>query len=260
MRVRAYQREQAWAPDYVAPDLSGTLQAARWHHAAAELLTAQADQETDDQRRAQLQQEAAESRALADLLDLQADKLERADEIRALWYAHTAETRAAAERARIELGARAVATDIAEDATTAEELLADQHAGQTDDDQHRELTGDHDLADIAEQRETDLRALQPTPPADTAETNPPDIREVTATAEPQRPVQDQNDWTRVPTTDQTANSITRAQRALAELEQRRHIEQRHAAEEARARQLTHWRQHDRAAAQANHRDDDRAMN
>ena len=84
VRVRAYEREQAWAPDYVAPDLSGTLQAEHRHRATAELRAAEAEHAADAKRKAQLEREAAESRALADVLDQQAKKLERADEVRAL--------------------------------------------------------------------------------------------------------------------------------------------------------------------------------
>jgi len=59
------------------------------------------------------------ARALADLLDRRAAELHRADEARALWYAHNAETRAAEQRARIELATRGVDPDRAEQATTA---------------------------------------------------------------------------------------------------------------------------------------------
>src|SRR5206468_6908837 len=46
-RVRAYQREEAWAPDYVAPELSGTKQAAQRHRSTAQLRAAAAEQEAD---------------------------------------------------------------------------------------------------------------------------------------------------------------------------------------------------------------------
>ncbi len=259
VRVRAYEREQAWAPDYVAPDLSGTLQAAHRHRGEAELRRAEAENETDVQRRAQLEREAAEARALADLLNQQATKLERADEIRALWYAHTAETRAAEQRARIELAARGINPDTAgEDATTAERFLADQRAGLAEDDRHREITGEHELADVADQRKAELRAIESEPHVDAAETNLPDIRDI-ADREPRRLAKAEDDWTRIPTAGETADNVTRAQRALAELEQRRHIEQRRADEEARSRQLADWHHHRRAADQARQREDGRAL-
>jgi hypothetical protein len=257
-RVRAYEREQAWAPDYVAPDLSGTLQAAGRHRGDAELRAAEAENETDAGRKAQLQREAAEARALADVLDRQAKKLEKADEIRARWYAHTAETRAAEQRARIELAARGVDPDTAEDITTAEQRLADQRQGLAEDDRHRQVTGEHELSDVIAHRDAELRAIESEPHEDAAETNLPDIRDSCA-REPERPAQAEDDWTRVPTPGQTADTITRAQRALAELEQRRGIEQRRTDEETRSRQLANWH-HERAADQsAKQRDDDRAL-
>jgi conjugative relaxase-like TrwC/TraI family protein len=173
VRVRAYEREQSWAPDYVAPDLSGTTQAAHRHRATAELRAAEAENETDTGRAAQLQREAAEARALADVLTRQAHRLEKADEIRALWYAHTAETRAAEQRARIELAARGIDPNTAEDTTTAEQRLADQRAGLAEDDQHRHITGEHELSDVIEHRDAELRAIQPEPHRDVAETKRP---------------------------------------------------------------------------------------
>jgi conjugative relaxase-like TrwC/TraI family protein len=257
-RVRAYQREQAWAPDYVAPDLSGTIQAAQRHRGDAELRVAEAENETDADRKAQLQREAGEARALADVLDRQAQRLEKADDIRARWYAHTAETRAAEQRARIELAARGVDPDSAEDTTTADQRLADQRQGLAEDDRHRQVTGEHELSDVIEHRDDELRAVQPEPHRDAAETNVPDIRELT-THEPKRTAKTEGDWTCVPTPDQTADTITRAQRALAELEQRRQADHRRAGEEARSRQLADWH-HERTADQAaRQRDDDRAL-
>lgn len=97
-RVRAYEREQTWAPNG-RPRPSGTLQAARRHRGDAEIRTAEAANETDAQRKAQLHREAAEAHALADVLHRPAERLEKADEIRARWYAHTAETRGAEQRA-----------------------------------------------------------------------------------------------------------------------------------------------------------------
>jgi conjugative relaxase-like TrwC/TraI family protein len=258
VRVRAYEREQAWAPDYVATDLSGTIQAARRHCGDAELRAAEAENETDAVRKAQLQREAAEARALADVLNRQAQRLEKADEIRARWYAHTAETRAAEQRARIELASRSIDSDTADDTTTADQRLADQRHGLAEDDRHRQVTGEHELSDVIEHRDAELRATQTEPHRDAAETNLSDIRDLAA-GEPERPTRAEDDWTRVPTPDQTADHVTRAQRALAELEQRREADQRRAGEEARSHQLAEWH-HERAADQAaKQRDDGRAL-
>jgi hypothetical protein len=106
VRVRAYQREKAWAPRYVADELAGTTLAAAQHRATAALRAAEAASTTDAAARAGLEREAADAAALADVLDAHAAQLEAADTARAHWLAHTAETRAAADRASLELSAR----------------------------------------------------------------------------------------------------------------------------------------------------------
>jgi conjugative relaxase-like TrwC/TraI family protein len=249
VRVRAYQREQAWAPDYVAPDLSGTRQAAQRHRADAQLRAAQAEADADRARRAQLLREAVESGALADVLDRQAAQLDKADEIRARWYTHTANTRATAERARHELTARGVNPDTDHRDTTAEHWLEAHQADQAVEDQHRQITDEHDLTDLAEARETDQRAAEPVASNAAADTALADIRDHTA-AEPKRQVRVEHDWTRVPTAEQAADSVGRAQRALAELEARQAQERRHQAEEDREWQIARWRADDHAAHRA----------
>ncbi|MGH3629418.1 MAG: hypothetical protein ACRDRL_18515 [Sciscionella sp.] len=52
------------------------------------------------------------------------------------------------------------------------------------------------------------------------------------------PVKEDN--VRVPSAQETAETISKAQRALAEIEARRVVEEEHAAEEARAEQLARW--------------------
>jgi conjugative relaxase-like TrwC/TraI family protein len=246
VRVRAYQREQAWAPDYVAPDLSGTLQASQRHRSAAQLRQAEADHETDAGRRDQLRREAVESAALADVLDRQATQLKKADDMRARWYAHTANTRAAEQRARVELAARGIEVDHDQRDTTAEHWLDAHRADQAVEDQHRRITDEHDLTDIAAARDADQRAAEEQPSRDAAETDAADIRDQAA-RETKREPRAEHDWTRVPTADETADAITRAQRALAELEARTAAEQRRDAEEHRARQIARWHADDRAA-------------
>jgi conjugative relaxase-like TrwC/TraI family protein len=254
VRVRAYQREEAWAPDYVAPDLSGTRQAAQRQRTTAQLRAAEADTEADETRRAQLHREATESAALADVLDRQAAQLDKADDIRAQWYAHTANTRAGEQRARHELAARSVDPDTDQRDTTAEQWLEAHRAEQAVEDQHRQITDDHDLTDLAEARDTDHRATEPVASAEAADTNIVDIRERAAREAKPEP-HAEHDWTRVPTADQTADSISRAQRALAELEARHADERRHEAEEDRERQISRWRADDHATqARADDRD------
>jgi conjugative relaxase-like TrwC/TraI family protein len=109
MRIRSDQREQTWAPPYVANELAGTRQAAERHRATATLRATAAAAIDDRDQRAQLEREAADADALTRLLDERAAQLAKADDARARWYAHTAATRATADRAQLELAERRAA-------------------------------------------------------------------------------------------------------------------------------------------------------
>jgi hypothetical protein len=152
VRVRALQREQAWAPPYVAEELAGVRQAAERERRTATLRAAEADASDDDSTRERLRTEADQAKALAQVLDAQAAELQIADDARAVWLAHTAATRAAAERASHELEARGI--DNSDDGPTPQQWLAEEAADRVDD-AHREVTAEHEVADIARQRETD---------------------------------------------------------------------------------------------------------
>jgi hypothetical protein len=241
IRVRAYQRELTWQPDYVAPALAATLQAENRHRAAAALRAAAAEAEPDPVRRADLEHEAGQAGALAEALRRRAADLEIADEIRGRWYAHTAETRAAADRARVELAHRGINPDRPRDVVSVANWLDDHRADQAAEDAGRPIRHAADIADVVAQRDTDLAAIPPESAATLLETNIRDIREHTA-AEPARAADaDGHDWTRVPTAQEAADTIARAQRALAELQRRRLIEEQRHAEEVRMEQLTRWR-------------------
>ena len=123
MRVRAYQREQAWAPRRVVNELAGTIQAADQHRATATLKTAQADAAQDPAVRERLTLEASEAAALADTLAQHTETLQGLDDAWAHWYAHTAGTRAAADRAHAELSNRHVSGEQDDDRVTAAEWL-----------------------------------------------------------------------------------------------------------------------------------------
>jgi conjugative relaxase-like TrwC/TraI family protein len=153
LRIRAYQRETAWAPRYVANELAGTRQAAEHYRQTAAGRTAEATDTTDQDRRTELEREAAEATALADLLDHRVAELETVDEARALWWAHTAGTRAAADRAIAELQARRDADGRTDQEVTAVEILTQAPAGDRGDDSRvaadrRELAAarSHDIA------------------------------------------------------------------------------------------------------------------
>ena len=115
LRVRAYRREEAWAPAYVADELDGTAREAARRRQDAVLFAARADTAPEADRDA-LRRTAAEAAAYADVLDQRVRDLTEADHVRAGWYVHTAETRAAADRARAELADRGIDPDAPADA------------------------------------------------------------------------------------------------------------------------------------------------
>ena len=238
VRVRAYQREKTWAPAYVANELAGTRQAADKHRHAAQVRRAEAIQGDDPDQRADLLQRADEADALAATLDEQAAALDEADLVRGEWYAHTAETRAAADRAQAELSARELDSATVDDRATAAEWIAAHEAAAIDEDPHRQIHDEHELADTHDQRARDLAAVGLTPPDDErAEDAPDDIRIQTADRVPD---DDQRDTVRVPTADETADAVGRARRALGELRQRTAAEDQRAADEARDAELAAW--------------------
>ena len=81
IRIRAWEREQAWAPPDGHHELAGTPQAATRHRQTATLRAAEAHAATDPDTRDRLQHEAAEAAALADLLDTQIEQLAEIDEV-----------------------------------------------------------------------------------------------------------------------------------------------------------------------------------
>ncbi|MFC7612307.1 hypothetical protein ACFQV2_00100 [Actinokineospora soli] len=163
LRQRAYEREKTWAPKYVAEELAGTRQAAAQQRRTAAIRQAEALAAAEPLERDRLQREAAEASALADVLDGRAALLEAADEARAQWLAHTAGTRAASDRATMELQSRR-ANDGREDTlTTAADWLAEHYAAQAAEDAYRDVTGLHDFADFnpAHQHATTLPDTTP---------------------------------------------------------------------------------------------------
>jgi hypothetical protein len=241
IRIRAWEREQAWAPPRVVNELAGTTQAATRHRQTATLRSAEARAAADPDTRDRLHQEADDAAALADLLNSQVEQLAEIDEVWALHRAHTAMTRVNADRATAELANRHATNPPPDTPTTGEEWLAHHAAAMHAEDPHRDIHHEHELADttppVAEVPSHDHRPG--------AETAAPDIRDIAA-AEPAR-IED--DAVRVPSADETADNLARAQRALAETRQRQAAEQRHAAEQARAQQLARWHTDDQTTHQ-----------
>jgi hypothetical protein len=295
VRVAAYQREQAWAPPYVGEELAATRQAADKARQQAALREAEAEAAGDHESRDRLRAEAEESRALANAHDALAADLDVVDQARAEWLAHTAATKDAAVRAEHELRERGIDvadTDKPSSAKTSAEWLAAER--ELDD---WTVVDEHDLAEVADARDNDLKAAQPGDEFVTAElvhdqlagpaadeddlpdvalipeaelvdetdsedvdtglesaddgpaknafdldaaeaVAPADLREVAST----EPRVLEADDLRVPSADETAEAVRRAQRALIELRQREQADaERDAADaERRDEDLAAW--------------------
>jgi conjugative relaxase-like TrwC/TraI family protein len=223
MRVRAFERETVWAPRWVGDELEQIHQKSARSAADAEIWQARSAATGYEGERVQLAEAAEKARAEAASFGEQVTQLEEADQARAAWYAHTAQTRDRAERARVELGARGVDLAHPGDHVTAEEWLAVHRTEQRAEDEHREI-GERDLAGVDE---VDDRRVQG------PETAIPDVREVGVTADNEK-----NDSAsgRVPTLDETTAAVARAQLALAELAARQESDARRDAEEAAMRE------------------------
>ena len=211
----------------------------------AALRSAEAADATNPVERERLHAEAAQGRALAETLTARAEELQAVDDARARWLAHTAGTRAAAERARAELGARHVDDTEPEQQVTAEHWLAAHHADAVAEDPHRAIT-DADLhADVDEPRAAvaesdddvsdDGRDGHEVPGRDHVEVPATDVREIAAAEPP--PVEE--DVMRVPSAADTARAIEDANRALVEMRAREATDAQADAEQ-RATVLTRW--------------------
>jgi hypothetical protein len=208
--VRAYERELAWAPPYVAKDAAGTSRAAEDARTEAALLEAQGQAE-----------DAAAARQRADELAAQAAELHTAGEIRGQWFVRTLETKHHAERAREELDHRGIDLNAVEDKVTAAEWLTEHRTDQVVEDPHRVVT-DADLAD-------DTDTLVADRPDMVGEMPLPDIRERVEVEEPIKANDD--DWSRIPDIDTTRTAVDAAARALDEMTQRDSWEDQREAED-----------------------------
>ncbi|MGC4891097.1 MobF family relaxase [Micromonospora sp. DT227] len=209
IRVKAWQREQEWAPQYVDAELRSTGQEAARHRQDAALLKAQAEAAVDEVERARLLAEAEEKQALAEVLADVEQGLEEAADARAEWFLEVAATREAAERAEAELAARGRDVGGEEDRVTAEEWLAVHAEAMAAEDPHREVT------------ERDLVEEPAVEHVDQAETGQmvDEVAEVEPAVEMPRGV---------PTPAETAAAVAAARLAMAEMAERRSAEAAHA--------------------------------
>jgi hypothetical protein len=211
LRVRAWEREQTWAPAYVADELAGTCEAAQAHRATCTLLLAESQVASDEAERERLREAARDSAALADALDARSRALREADHARALWYAHTAANRVAGERAADELDRRRIDSE-AEPAVTAEEWLRLHRQHVAAEDRFRVVPEAEDdvvtssrAGERVVRREDDGRAWArvAVEPVGALEDDVPGARRLAAAL------------TRVPDADETAAILARAREALA---------------------------------------------
>jgi hypothetical protein len=236
MRVRGWEREQAWGPRYLGHELAGTRQAATHHRQTAALRRAEADAISGHADRAQLRQQAAQAAALAATLEQRVSQLQQLDDARAVWLAHTAATRAAAEEAQALLAERHADDADPEPVVSAEEWLVAHTAAVSEDECHRQVSED----DVEDDR----------PPAgrdDTAtrtDAAPIDVREVAAAESRQT----DEDVVRVSSADEFAESCQRARRSLAEIAARAHVDKL-AEEDDRIAELGRWHDQDQAVDQ-----------
>ena len=256
VRIRAWERELPWAPRYVGNELAGTHQAAATHRHTSALRHAEAAA-TDIGERDQLLREAAEAAALAEVLDARAQDLKKQDDTRAVFLAHTAGTRAAAERSKVELAARHVDDAEPEQRVTAEEWLAAHRDDLAAEEPHRAITEtDVDSTERAGERddhERDSRDRSDALDHDEADLDysasenqlvempEPDLREVAAT----EPAPVDEDIVRVPSAAETSQSVEDANRALIEIRAREAADAQEQAE-YRAAELSRWHSDDHA--------------
>ena len=237
-RIRAWQREQTWAPRYVGNELAGTRQAAAHHRQTATLRTVEADATLDPAARARLQQQADDAAALAATLDEQITVLEDADEVWARWRAHTAGTRTEAEISRRVLAGRGDEQE-PEQVVTAEEWL-DAHRDAVAADEHDRPITDDDVHDDTAAQLADRKA--PIVVEDVVE---PDLREVAA----HEPRQTGEDRVQVSDADRLAATVARARRTIHEIDARDAYDQ-HAEHDQRTDQLGRWRHDDHSDGDA----------
>ncbi len=262
MRIRAYQREIPWAPRRVANELAGTIQAAQHHRQAAELKGAQAHAATAPDERDQLAQQARESAALAETLEGQIGPLRELDDVWVKWYAHTAGSRAAHDRAYAELANRHASTTGEDERVTAEEWFAAQEQATRDEDPHREITETDIAQDIDESAPERDPAAVGEGQVDRAEADqakahvqPPDTIDIRELAADEDAGADE-DTVRVTTAEEAKDSVRRAGRALVEMHQRDAADAAREAEEARSEQLARWHTDDQTAGDSDGRSTD----
>jgi conjugative relaxase-like TrwC/TraI family protein len=243
LRVRAYEREQAWAPPSVANKLAGTIQAAEHHHQTATLRTAEADAATEPGERAKLLREAHGHTALARMLGNEVPTLRELDQTHQEFVEHTAGSRFAAQRAIAELANRGATDTDAEPPVTAQEWLQAHHQAMAQEDPYRDIT-EADLTDDTPAT-TDTGADTQTDDERSAahEGWEEDLREVAS----REPANLDEAEVRAYTPDEAHDAVARARRAVEEMQRRAAADSAREAEDAdQAERLSQWQAADHA--------------
>ncbi|NWJ71501.1 relaxase domain-containing protein [Pseudonocardia sp. ICBG1122] len=228
IRVRAYDRELAAAPRYVANELAGTRQAAEAQRQDAAVTRAALDIAPDAAERERLAERAAGAEAMAALLEQRAAQLQEIDDARGMWLAHTAQTRVQAELSKAELSARDAADD-PDDRVTAAQWKAAHDAAVAEDEQYREITED----DIHDQAPDDRDSVAVECGVEAADSRRDDVREIAAA----RPEPVGEDTVRVPEAAETTDHLDHAGRILDEIRYRDTAVDDH---DERAAELARW--------------------
>lgn len=120
-QVSRWEREQLWAPAYVAVEQGKAYEAARTYEAEAILQRSQAETVTDPEVAEQLRQAADEAERIGARMAHRAEVLEEAAGTWRDWQAATEAQRDAAEQAAIELDRRGRAAETPQPAAEAEQ-------------------------------------------------------------------------------------------------------------------------------------------
>jgi conjugative relaxase-like TrwC/TraI family protein len=221
-RAAAWEREQLWAPRYVADELAATSEKLADRRNQVGLWRAHAETLEGDERQSVLGAAAAAEREAAELEQLKLN-LEVADKERTAWFLHTAATRDSGERAMAELGRRGVDLANPGDRTTMAEWLAAEEADRVEGDERRPIH-EEDLAEDAVELPVPRRPL---------ETAVADIRDV-AVVDPTE--HDPRVRRNVPAADVVADAVQRARESLLERVSRDQADETRMAEEEAERQ------------------------
>jgi conjugative relaxase-like TrwC/TraI family protein len=226
-RAAAWDREQLWAPRYVADELAATSEQMADRRSQVELFRAHAETLDGDEKQGVL--EAAEKAAcVADELELRALDLEDADKVRTHWVLHTMGTKDRGMRSKAELGRRGVDLDNPADKTTAAEWLAAEAQDRAVGDAHRPIREE----DIAEKHAVEVAASQRS-----VETAVVDLRDVAIEDPTER---DPRIRREAPAADATADAVRRARETLLEIDTRDRADQIRLDEEEAERRATQW--------------------